>query len=76
MNNFGGFNSFVIAKVEKVSPQDIVASKITFEFTDFAQRLFKGSGLFKDSLINGFYTVTYSDGYIENCGFHMKPWPW
>ena len=72
IENFGGFQSYIYAKIEKDTFNAPTADKIVIDFTDPAARYFNGNGLLKNGDIHGIYTVTYNDGYMETYTFTME----
>ena len=73
ITNFSGFgpNQFILAEIQKETPEAPAANKIVFDFTDQALRHFEGSGVLIDGDVYGKYEITYSDGSVEICSFSL-----
>jgi hypothetical protein len=70
--NFGGFDSLVEADISLETASATSANKITINFTDPTGRKFAGTGTYSARAIKGSYTVTYSNGTLDEATFDYK----
>lgn len=69
ISNFGGFNSFLDADIEREAPTSLTATKLDLGFTDPSGRVFTGSATITGNTISGSYRVTYTDNTYDIATF-------
>ncbi len=69
ISNFGGFESFIEANIERETSTSLTAEKLSISFTDPSGRVFTGSASISGNTLSGTYRVTYSDSTYDDATF-------
>jgi hypothetical protein len=70
ISNFGGFESFLDATIERETPTSLTAETLDLTFTDPTGRKFTGTAKLTGNALTGTYRVTFSDNTYDDATFN------
>lgn len=70
ISNFGGFESFLDATIQRETPTSLTAEELDLTFTDPTGRKFTGTAKLTGSALTGTYRVTFSDNTYDDATFN------